>query len=528
MADVIGPSIKTKTVEDDQLKTNTSIKTCKTIDSLIVKKQFKIECFSNYQHYEPTTKSHQTKGHLKIAGYNLLHPGTSKSLFKDYSLVAKLMNNYDIVSGLEILGTIGHDEVNNKAVLELIDSGPKLLAELETQKTQTTNEEKIKEIELKLIKLKADIENASSLYRAPGYLKILTALKSLDPSWGLILSPRGDGAFAGAVEEMVGFFYRANSVTPITNPHCEEFKDDRGGIPYGCIINLGPKFMDKDYTNDFARRPFIASFKSGSLKFSLVSMHVVYTFSGNENEQKKILNDSFGVDSLDGLGQGITIDNFARFAEVKTTLHFMDRFRSKYDDKNIMLISDTNLTADIPYWEEALKNFSGGSLLLTDPSTLSPQRYNSNGVETMGVASSYDHFVFDKTSFPNCDDGEVYNYYKSDINNDIEKKYMIRPRKLPSAQDKSGEENAPHALDYPLTNAGKEKMDQMVNAYALELKQEKTVKNNSIVDDNFQVKERIDDFKRRVFLNQLTNAFYYRFYQEILSDHFPVSITCKN
>ena len=67
----------------------------------------------------------------------------------------------------------------------------------------------------------------------------------------------------------------------------------------------------------------------------------------------------------------------------------------------------------------------------------------------------------------------------------------------------------------------------MVVAYSKQLQSLQTVKKNSVEADDFLIQERIDGFKRRVFTNQLTNAFYYRFYQEILSDHFPVSITCK-
>ncbi|MDO9183556.1 MAG: hypothetical protein Q7U04_14175 [Bacteriovorax sp.] len=538
---VAGP---TKTPEDDQAKIEEYNQACQVISTLLVKKEFNVDCFSNYQHYGPTSKSLKSSGTLRIAGYNLLHPGTSKALFKDYSLIAKIMNKYDVVSGLEILGTVGHDEANNQAVLAFIQSSPAMIADLNSQKTKTTDLAKIKVINDKLAKLISDTRAAYSLYRAPGYYKILMALKKLDPSWALILSPRGDSALQGSVEEMVGFFYRANNVTPVSNPHCSEFRDENGGTPYACILNLSQKFMEKDYTHNFARRPFMVSFKAGSMKFSLISMHVVFNFSGDDDAQKKLMNDVFGVNAPSDIGGGLNSSNFARFAEVKTTLNFMNRFRKKYNDNNIMFVSDTNLVANNPYWNEVLKSFPGGSLLINDATTLSPPRYTSDGKETLGVANSYDHFVLDKSVFPGCDDGHVFNYYKSDIESDIEKMYMVRSANSLYLQNKSfdgfndgdvlvggdippEETPLPAKFDYPLSNIGQMKINQMVNTYSSQLTSLLTVKKNQVVADDFLVQDRIDGFKRRVFLNQLTNAFYYRFYQEILSDHFPVSINCK-
>lgn len=539
----------TKTPEDDKAKIEEYNQACQVIDALLVRKQFKVDCYSNYQHYGPTDRTTKpSSGLLRIAGYNLLHPGTSKALFKDYSLIAKIMNKYDVVAGLEILKTVGHDKANDEAVLVLLNDSPQMIADLKALKEKTTDIKKLKEIETKLTKLIADTKAAYSLYRGPGYFKILMALKKLDPSWALILSPRGDSALQGSVEEMVGFFYRANAVSPVANPHCAEYKDENGGTPYACIINLGAKFMGKNHTHNFSRRPFIGSFRSGSMKFSLVSMHVVFTFSGDEEAEKKLMNDVFGVDSAGELGAGINSSNFARFAEVKLTLDFMNRFRQKYNDNNIMFVSDTNIAANNAFWPEVLKSFPGGEVFIDEPTTLSPLRFTSDGKETNGVANSYDHFVYDKSAFPSCDEGKVYNYYQSDIQTDIEKIYMIRNKAglFPSLLSLKGfdeyaldqgvldgdippdDEPLPTKLDYPMSNAGQIKMDKTVDAYASQLQSLFTVKKNEVVADEFLVQERIDGFKRRVFMNQLTNAFYYRFYQEVLSDHFPVSINCRN
>jgi len=537
--------LEPKSPEDDQAKINEYNQACQILDQLVVRKSFKVECYSNYNFFGPSGKGAvRTTGDIKIAEYNLLHPGTSKALFKDYNLVAKIMNQYDIVSGLELLGTVGHDEASNKSVLDFLRSSPKLLADLQALKTKTSSQEKIKEIDDKIEKLKKDTEKAYSLYRVPGYFKVLMALKKLDPSWSLILSPRGDSALQGSVEEMVGYFFRATAVSPAINPHCSEIKDEDGGLPVACIINLSEKYLDKDYTRYFARRPFMVSFKKGSTKFSLLSNHVVFTFSGDEEAAKRMMRDVFNVETPAELGGGINMSNFARFAEVKIALKFMDKFRKKYSDQKIMYLADTNLPFSNMYWPEILKSFSGASLLVDQPTTVSPQRFSSDGKETNGVANAYDHFVLDKNVFSSCSNGEVYNYYNSAIDKDVQRIYGMRATDafnpglrvkgfLPVDEGGQGgdvppeDQPLPTKLDYPLSSTAQNKMTKMVNSYVESLKTNLTVKKNEVVFDDFAVTERTEGYQRRVFLNQLTNAFYYRFYQEILSDHFPVSITCK-
>jgi hypothetical protein len=512
--ETVGPIAAPKSPEDDQAKLLEYQQRCQYISALVVKNSFRLDCFSNYHHYYPSSNSRLNKSgsQVRIAGYNLLHPGTSKALFKDYSLVAKVANHFDVVSGLEVLPTVSHDEHNNQAVI-------------------------------KLYLQNKDVKTATALYRAPGYYRLLTELKKLDPSWGLILSPRGDAAQEGSVEEMVAYFYRGSVVTPITNPHCQEFKDNAGGTPYACLINLRANFMGRDLSRHYSRRPFMASFQSGRFKFTVLSNHIVFGYSGDASAQAQLLSDTFGTTNLDQLGSGINNSNFARFAEMKNTLDFMSRYVSRYKDQNIMYVGDTNLTPTIPFWSDILKTLPGSSLLIGEPTTISPTRYSSDGKETFGVASSYDHFVLNPKVFTNCNAGEVYNYYQSDVNADIQRVYGIKPTLKNKSSELYTDEDAvpvdgeelplpedmgPLKLDYPLTPLGQSKMDKFVQLYTNYLNSLFTVKNGQIVQDDFQIPERLDGLRKRVFLKQLTNPFYYRYYQELLSDHFPVSITCNN
>ena len=132
-----------------------------------------VGCFSNYIHYGPSSKTAKSNGVVRIAGYNLLHPGTSKALFKDYSLVAKIMNKYDVVAGLELLNTVGHEEDNNQSVLALLRGSPTMVTSLKTLRAKTKNEAKLKIIDAQLAKLVADTATAYSLYRAPGYFRAI-------------------------------------------------------------------------------------------------------------------------------------------------------------------------------------------------------------------------------------------------------------------------------------------------------------------------------------------------------------------
>lgn len=251
-----------KSPADDAVKIAEYLDRCEAIKVLVVNKKYPLDCYTNYNHYGPTSKTARATSTLKIANYNLLHPGTSKALFKDNALVAKIMNRYDVVAGLELLGTVGRDEQNNRSVLELIQGSADMVAKLRQQKEKLKDHIKIQEIDLKIVKLVNDTRAAYDLYRAPGYLRILSELKKLDPSWSLILSPRGDSALVGSVEELAGFFYRANSVLPTSNPHCKEVADSGGGAPYACFITLTEDFMGRDLASHFARRPFMASFKA--------------------------------------------------------------------------------------------------------------------------------------------------------------------------------------------------------------------------------------------------------------------------
>lgn len=523
---------------------------CEYIKSLIVKGKYPLDCFTNYQHFGPNHPYTTKKENIKIANYNLLHPGTSKALFKDNELVAKIINNYDIVAGLELLGTVGRDEQNNKAIINFLHDAPGMIQTMINEKTKAKDPAVIAKLEVDIQKLTDDTRKGYELFRSPGYLKILDELKKLDPTWSLVLSPRGDSALIGSVEEFVGFFYRASAATLSINEHCQEFLPAGGGKPVACFIDISHMFMNIDLRDHFARRPFMATFNVNKSKINLITNHTVFTYSGDDKQTADLMQKTFGVDSHKKLGPGINGTNFARFAEIKNTLDFMNRFKYRYNDNKIIYMGDTNLSASNMFWTEILKSYPGASVLINEETTVSPLRFTVNGRATNGVANDYDHFILDKKVFANCSNGEVYNYYKSPIYKDITTRYLIRDENLTlnrsqttsygdyeskatSEQDVIEGDLPPiddpttiH-FDYPLTLAGQNKTDKAVSIFQNKLTSNLTVKRFQVVYDDYLVNERIEGYRRRVFLRQLTNAYYYRFIQEVLSDHFPIAMECK-
>ena len=53
-----------------------------------------------------------------MGSFNVLHPGSKKSRFKDMEIVAKIMDKWDIVAVQELLPLVSIDYKNNRRVFE--------------------------------------------------------------------------------------------------------------------------------------------------------------------------------------------------------------------------------------------------------------------------------------------------------------------------------------------------------------------------------------------------------------------------
>ncbi len=464
-------------------------KQCQEVKKYVVKSRYKVDCYNNYHHYNASAlksyrKSNAKKsGTVRIASYNMLHPGSQRSIFKDLKLMAKVINRWDVLVGLELLPIVGRDLVNNKRVLNY----------LKTNKGAS----------------------AASLYRAPGYVHILDELRKLDRSWALVLSPRGDAAKAGQVDEHVGFFYRAKKVKPIINEHCDEYKTKGSGTAFACFPNFRKEFMGRETTHVFSRRPFLGSFESGNFSFSLLGSHTIFGSPKDKTTMRKILKSAFNVSSYSNLGTGVTKETYARFAEAAVTLEFMENLRYYYKEQDLIFAADFNLTPKINFWNEILDNFPGGKLYQNEATTVTLLR-SDNGRLTKGLSSSYDHFILDPKETNECTGKSGrprvgrFNTYTGVTWKYIESNYIIRKKNTMS-----------------LSSTGKSKMAKRVSEFKSYLKSLKTIKNGKIQWDDYQYASRVKAYESRLFSSQLKNATYYKVQQELLSDHMPITIYCS-
>lgn len=539
---------------------------CEEIRTFTVGNQYKVDCFHNYHHYNSQASQAyysevraRNAGKVKMGSFNLWHPGTSKSGFKDYDLVAKVMNQWDIVAAQELLPIVGEDLRLNQLVLDFLQKGPALVEDKKQKILASRNVQERERLEEELVQLELDLKEAPNLYRSPGYLKILESLRKLDPSWALMLSPRGEAAEAFHVHEVVGYFYRASNVKPVVNSHCREYKEQsRNGVPYACIPNFYQNFMGRNTAPAFSRRPFMASFQSGRFDFTLLSSHVIFTSPRVPEKVQEIMRIAFDKPDYEDLGAGFNLATYARFAEVKLTLEFMQNFANKYKNSNIIYMGDMNLESNNSFWPEVLKEFDGGQVFVDEATSMTQIRFRSGGIPSNGVTSNYDHFLFSPKLTPQCvnkqgkSDAKAFNFYESWVRDYIEKEYMIRldlPESIgltnyvnrrkfendemePIFNDDPGYGSMPIADDfvtqhYEIRPGSGEKISKKMREHVAFLEQRRTIRYNKIVWDDSRFEQRLVTYKSRIFLDQLNDRTYYRIYYELISDHFPISMSCS-
>lgn len=505
-------------------------------------------CGEDYFHYESNTKqkpSTQAVGNVKISNFNILHPGTSKTLFKDYKIVAKIVNRFDILSANELLATVGSDASFNRTLMKFLNDGP-LLIEKYQKEMNSAKTPRQTELKAKIKKLKEDLALAPSLYKVPGYYKLLKELRSLDASWSLVLSPRGDSLLLGSVEEYVGFFYRKSRVNLADNPYCTQKKS--GSISSACLITMRGDFGLGDIGATFSRRPMVASFTTGTMKFTYLSSHLVFNAYGDEERMKELLQTAFGAESFEEIGAGINEENYARWVEMALIAKWMNGFKKKFPQEKLLFGGDTNLDPSLALWDKVLKSYHATDAALgnTEKTTISPRRFNSKKEETLGLANSYDHFLFKKSDFNNCKEAKSFNFMGNEIAQQIKDKYFVRDdlnliqeqsqyhSELLNNQpaDGSDEETEPVdtgdiQLDYKLTRQNEKKMNILLDSYQTDLEKDFLIRNNELIIDEAKNAEKLEAYKVRVFMKQLTNLNFYKVYQEVISDHLPIYMDCS-
>jgi hypothetical protein len=417
----------------------------------LLKPNYNIQCEFNYHHYNSSAyrqryskqKALRNKK-IKIAEFNALHPGMSKTQFKDYKKVAEIINKFDVVGVTELIPLVANDFKNNLAVVDFLKETPdeikelnlslRKLKEAQAKRHSVLRARQIILIRKKKLQLRSDLKKASSIYRAPGYLKILTELRKLKDGkdWALIIAPRGEAAATSTTTELVGYYYRSSIVKPKTNTYCRAIRKYGSASPLACIIEMSESDLGEDKSHVFSRRPFLAEFISGRFSFVLVTSHVIFDSPKDENLMYRIIKSAFGVNSYQDLGVGVQKGNYARFSEVKVTLDFIQKLANKKKRKDIIFMGDFNLESDNKFWPQVLKSWRGSKLYITEKTSTNQARYHSDGVPTNAVSSNYDHFIFNPKVTKECVSqkgkitGGAYNFQKNDFQKSIDRIYKVR------------------------------------------------------------------------------------------------------
>jgi len=508
---IFSPSIfanRTLGLEDWQ-RTEDYYKDCLNLKKLVIKNQYQVECFTNYHHFNSNAvskyynESNSTGKFVEIGAFNLWHPGAGSTPYKDYEIVAKIINGHDLVSAMELLPVISSDQENNERVAKFVEEIQQKLTDSSLNSEQVT-------------KLQATLSKAMDLYRSPGYLKVLDELRLLYPSWSLILAPSGEAADEKYTQELVGFFYRGSKVKPIVNEHCDRFKKKSHGVSYACYPKLTKDWFGKSIREVFSRRPFLGSFKAGRFDFSILTSHIVFNTPADAGGMQRVLMPSFGVSDYREIGPGANKANFARLAEMKIILEIMNKIREESREKDIIFLGDTNLESSNLQWDNILKSFPGGKVFVDEPTTLSPKRFLSDGSETNGVANDYDHIILDTSETSEClkSNGSlsprVGNFLQGRIRSLIDKNYRYRLK-------------GTNMIDSTQERARDKKVSQFFN----KLKSTLTIKRGEITVEETNIKGEVENFDSRVFKQQLLDDSYYRYFREVISDHFPIYFSCK-
>lgn len=470
--------------------------------------QIPSECFSNYHHFNSKVSkyfNYRNKRQVKIASFNLLHPGARNTIFKDIELLAKIINKFDLVAVQELLPVVSRDKGINEKNLELRKSYDDRIETLVKLYKKNKKLETLSSID----NVRSELKELIQIYKIPQYIEILKELMKIDKSWSLILSPAGDASEEGSVQEQLGFFYRGSIVKNIANEHCEEFKDSKSGYPSSCFPNFQKGFWTRTVRNVFSRRPFMSSFKSGKFDFTLLNSHVVYGSSSDPAKMKSILKPSFDVDSYLELGTGVTRANYARFAEYKVTLDLVNLLKDSYNEKDIIYLGDFNLESSNQFMKK-LMNSSDYDMQLynTEASTIS---LTYSGPGDNGEGSDYDHIVLSPNESRECvknnDDiyAKVLNFYTDAKLGKELSKYVIR-NKARSTQDRI--------------------IEDFENRFESRYKDVKTVTRGQVQSD-FKYYQALTKFiKPRIFDTQLDDRTYFRVFRELVSDHLPVHFSC--
>lgn len=437
-------------------------------------------CTPNYVHYFPrvdtkteknTQVSAPTVKSIKIGSFNMFHLGDDQTPLKNMKLMASVIDNWDVVGAQELMPLPKDWSVANRQIDELLTDEK---GQLKTFPYQDW------------------------IVVKPGYLQLLEALRERDKSWALIMQATAEGE--GNTGEMAGFFYRSSRVKLKELSYCpkDQSADIRGNFPqqnFGCGLQVHP--ADRAL---MSRLPFVAYFQAGGFDFVGITAHLRFHAAmdaGDLAEQKKAVCES----ALNSKCK-IQKDHVGRFFETLATAKEMSEI-SKIDD-DVIFMGDFNLEMkknNVSLWKAALRPAAGVSVYQAEKTTLS--------LNNSGLASNYDHFVFNQKNTPECKSNSIRNF--NYILPDKKSKDLVEMSELISKYSQAD-------LQQNFVSEKKKFLDRMIkpnkatNPTAPRQLNEK--EKTLIVNKYEKALDRLNQYK-------IGPAF------EMLSDHIPVEMTCQ-
>lgn len=128
---------------DNQKALKTQIECQRIADLKLIKSEtpIKINCQLDNMSFYSDVPVKVDQGHIRIGNFNLLHPGSDKTLFKDMGLIAELINSeFDVMAAVELIDVLATPKANNLLLLPLIAGRSKDLnatsAEIQVTKKQ--------------------------------------------------------------------------------------------------------------------------------------------------------------------------------------------------------------------------------------------------------------------------------------------------------------------------------------------------------------------------------------------------------
>lgn len=459
-----------------------------------------IECDDDYILYESAVSSSKPMtDKVRIGSFNIIRIGQSQTRFKRNDFVAGIMNQWDLVTVVEIMNTGQEHIAFNKKLDDIYE---------------TSNTEQKKTLE--------------TSYEMPRYLMILAELRKLDPSWSLIMSPRATGETVASYE-YVGFFYRKGFITNNKSSFC--------GQKRGC---LAPVDIAR-YGNLISRSPFVARFEIGKLQFNAVGIHTRFRVpaedcqmasgSSSSTVKKKDCVDYTGeerqwVSDIKELTKRTKINGEdARFLELRVSRESLVSATEEF-----LMMGDFNLefkANNRKLWDFALGH---DKVYVHEKTSISP---------VTGLSKQYDHFIVKPgPQLSRCDvqSAKSFNFML-----DLTHPTTAIPALFPLAEFLKLRKNRQKALseyvsalsqDRVVTSCGESvceysprytdvERDYMICLY------ERNVLGGAMKDcralSKLGEEERRDDPEESV--NQ-SRTKPYQVYHEIISDHIPIYMEC--